>query len=268
MWTLFHRTKFNFRTKTIIDLPKCDNFHNFNLSWYEEHEHRATWICISYSLVVSVHSFTDFESKVGSRHWREKINCVNRECHGAYDNTKMNRGEKSNLEWNPGEDVSPPSAVVPRTHSTSTQFEASAHTNGGPPTHITMDTGFHYTEFIIEWMETLTSASDRVGSWIYTQHRAAADGAAVAAQRYTIWWKTISQLPQSVILIRFRRRRCHAESERKRYLVSDTHKLNLRSSGFVLNGNAFGVGSVCERRTKYNFVNFLSRYRRPVRPWP
>lgn len=148
------------------------------------------------------------------------------------------------------------------THST--QFEANAHTNGGPPTHITMDTGFHYTEFIIEWMETLTSASDRVGSWIYTQHRAAADGAAVAAQRYTIWWKTISQLPQSVILIRFRRRRCHAECERKRYLVSDTHKLNLRSSGFVLNGNAFGVG----RRTKYNFVNFLSCYRRPVRPSP
>lgn len=65
MWTLFHRTKFNFRTKTIIDLPKCDNFHNFNL-WYEVHEQHEYAFRIVWSSPV-------IRSQISNRKWEVDI---------------------------------------------------------------------------------------------------------------------------------------------------------------------------------------------------
>lgn len=122
----------------------------------------------------------------------------------------------------------------------------------------TMDTGFHYIE---DWIyygmngNTYDVQIDRVAS-----------GIMLLRCVEIWWWKTISQLPQSVILIRLCRR-CHwasgRERERKRYRAQIKSTMDTLYTFGVLNSNGAGAVEYI-RQAKYNFTNFLSRYRSPV----
>lgn len=68
----------------------------------------------------------------------------------------MNRGEKSTLEWIGRRRFTP---RVPNALNSICTQHTGTHTQMTDKD--TMDTGFHYTEFIIEWMETLTTRADR-----------------------------------------------------------------------------------------------------------